>query len=219
VSPGAIVDALDGPSDGRKGQRTSAVLVRFLDTFQRDRISVADLATALGERAYGFLLLAFALPNVAPIVPPGLSAVLGVPLMLLSLQLAYGHPTPWFPKMISERSFARQDFARMLDRVLPYLQQVERLLRPRWTFLLGWNGERLVGFVCLILAIVLSLPILLGNILPSIAISILGLAVVEKDGLAAALGYIMALVSFVVVAAVLIALAEAFVFFLARAFS
>jgi hypothetical protein len=96
---------------------------------------------------------------------------------------------------------------------------VERLLRPRWTFLLGWNGERLVGFVCLILAIVLSLPIPLGNILPSIAISILGLAVVEKDGLAAALGYIMALVSFVVVAAVLIALAEAFVFFLARAFS
>ena len=214
-----MVDVSEEPGDGRKGQRTSAVLVRFVQTFERDRVSVADLAAALGERAYGFLLLAFALPNVAPIVPPGLSAVLGLPLIILSWQLAYGHPTPWFPKAISQRSFARQDFARMLDRILPYLQQVERLLRPRWTFLLGWNGERLVGFVCLVLAVVLSLPIPLGNILPSIAISILGLAVVEKDGLAAALGYVMAVVSLVVVAAVLVALVEAFVFFLARAFS
>ena len=214
-----VVDVSEEPVDGRRGQRTSAVLARFLGTFEGDRVSVADLAAALGERAYGFLLLAFALPNVAPIVPPGLSAVLGVPLILLSLQLAYGSPTPWFPKVISERSFARRDFARMLDRILPYLQQVERLLRPRWTFLLGWNGERLVGFVCLVLAVVLSLPIPLGNILPSIAISILGLAVVEKDGLAAALGYVMAVVSLVVVAAVLVALVEAFVFFLARAFS
>jgi hypothetical protein len=198
---------------------TIAELVRFLDTFERDRVSVADFAAGLGERAYGFLLLAFALPNVAPIVPPGLSVVLGLPLIILSWQLAYGHPTPWFPKTINQRSFAREDFARMLDRILPYLQQVERLLQPRWTFLLGWNGERLVGFVCLVLAVVLSLPIPLGNILPSIAISILGLAVVEKDGLAAALGYLMALVSLVVVAAVLIALVEGFVFFLARAFS
>src|SRR3712207_913160 len=214
-----MVEASDGPGDGRKGQRTSAVLVRFLEGFEGDRVSVADLAAALGERAYGFLLLAFALPNVAPVVPPGLSAALGVPPTLLSLEPAYGRPTPWFPKAIRAHSFAREDFARMLDRILPYLQQVERLLRPRWTLLLGWNGERLVGFVCLVLSVVLSLPIPLGNILPSIAISILGLAVVEKDGLLAALGYIMALVSLVVVAAVLIALAQAFFFFLARAFS
>src|SRR5688572_27137723 len=111
-------EAVEAPGDGRKGQRTSAVLVRVLETLEADRVSVADLPAALGERAYGFLLLAFALPNVAPIVPPGLSAVLGLPLIILSLQLAFGSPTPWFPKVVSQRSFAREDFARMLDRIL-----------------------------------------------------------------------------------------------------
>ena len=212
-------EAEDEPTAQRYGQRTSAVLLRFLETLEHDRVSIADLTAALGERAYGILLLAFALPNVSPIMLPGLSAVLGLPLVLLSVQLVLGRRAPWFPDAISQRSFAREDFARVLDRILPYLESIERLLRPRWTGLLGWNGERLIGFVCLVLAVVLSLPIPLGNMLPALAIAIFGLALVEKDGLAAALGYGVALVSLLVVTAVLIAIVQAFFFFLARAFS
>jgi hypothetical protein len=212
-------EALSGPTVEPDTRRTSAVLLDILERFEDDRISIADFIGALGDRAYGLLLFAFALPNVAPIVPPGLSAVLGLPIIFVSWQLTYGRRIPWLPGILAERSFAREDLARGLDRVLPRLESVERFLRPRWQWLVGWNGERLIGFTCLILCIVLALPIPLGNILPALAISILGIAIVEKDGVVATIGYVAAVVSLVVVAAMLIALVQAFLFFLSHALS
>jgi hypothetical protein len=134
-------------------------------------------------------------------------------------RLTYGRRIPWLPAILTERSFAREDLARGLDRVLPRLESVERFLRPRWQWLVGWNGERLIGFTCLVLCIVLALPIPLGNILPALTISILGIAIVEKDGVVASIGYVAAVVSLVVVAAMLIALVQAFLFFLSHALS
>lgn len=207
------------PDAAAKDRRTSSMLLDYVENVGSERVTVAELAAALGERAFGLLLLAFALPNIAPLVPPGLSTVLGLPLVLLSFQLACGRPAPWFPRMLGERSFARRDLLRMLERILPALRQVERLLRPRWTFVLGRGGERLAGGICLVLATIVLLPIPFGNILPALAISVLGLAIVEKDGLAALLGNVLALVSLAVVAAVLIALFQVFFFFLGQAFA
>jgi len=42
--------------------------------------------------------------------------------------------------------------------------------------------QRFVGAICLILAIIVMLPIPLGNMLPTLAICILALGVLEKDG-------------------------------------
>src|SRR3546814_15426220 len=55
---------MESPQDGWPGReddrRTSDVLRRFIADFPGDRVSVADLTAALGDRAYGVLLFVFA---------------------------------------------------------------------------------------------------------------------------------------------------------------
>jgi hypothetical protein len=191
-------------------RRTSHLLRDFVTNHPEPRISLGALRDALGDRGFGVLLFIFALPNLVPVNIPLLSAVLGLPLVLLAAQLTYGRHKPWFPHWLTEQSFPRDGFAHIVLRSLPYLERAERLLRPRLTVLLSWTGERLIGLAILILALVLFLPIPFANWLPACAIAIIGLAIVEKDGLAVLVGLAVGVASLAVAAAVVIGLIKAF---------
>lgn len=169
------------PSRAAAGPTLSQLLLGLALQPERERVSVRDLIDALGDRALGALMFLFAVPNALP-MPPGTSAVLGTPLVFLAAQLMFGR-RPWLPRLLSSRSMAQADFALLVQRITPWLQRGERMLRPRAGWLARPPMEYLIGAVCLLLAIVLVLPIPLGNVLPAVAISLLALAVVERDGL------------------------------------
>ncbi len=147
----------------------------------RQRVSVGDIMVALHDRAIGAMILVFALPNVVP-MPPGTSAILGLPLLFLTAQLTFGR-RPWLPKAIADRSIDRLHFAAVVRRIAPWMGRAERLLRPRLQALARPPFEYLVGAVCLLLSIILFLPIPMGNIPPAIAICLFALAILERDGL------------------------------------
>lgn len=195
----------------------SAVLQALAADVGRERIAVADLLTALGDRALAALLFVFAFPNVLP-TPPGTSTLLGAPLVFLAAQLMLGRP-PWLPALVAQRSMPRADFAALVRRILPGLQWAERLLRPRWTSLAQPPMEYAAGALCLLLALVLVLPIPLGNMLPALALCLLALGVLERDGLWVLAGLATALVSLVVVSGVVYGLVKAALFVLAGALS
>jgi len=195
------------PAPGAAGPTLSELLHGLALQPDRERISVRDLIDALGDRALGALMFLFAVPNALP-MPPGTSAVLGAPLVFLAAQLMFGR-RPWLPRVLSSRSMAQADFALLVRRIAPWLQRGERMLRPR----LGWLArpplEYAIGAVCLLLAIVLVLPIPLGNVLPALAISLLSLAIVERDGLWVLAGLGVALFSAGVVSGVIYAAVKA----------
>lgn len=200
-------DEVDLAADGgerKRGGRLSEILASLADDTGRERVSVADIFKAMGDRAFGALILIFALPNVIP-SPPGTSALTGAPLVFLSAQLMLGQ-SPWLPKIIANRSIARSDFSAVVSRVSPWLARGEKMLRPRLGFLIYPPAEYLTGFLCLILSIILILPIPLGNILPAIAICLFSFGVLERDGLCVLLGMVMFAISVTVVAGVLFAL-------------
>lgn len=170
----------------------------------RERIRVADILAALDDRALAALLLVFALPNVLP-MPPGTSTVLGLPLIFLAAQLAFGL-RPWLPGAIARRSFSREDFHTLVRRIDPWLARAERLLRPRLIGLTRPPMEYVVGIVCLLLSVLLALPIPLSNIAPAMAISLLALGVLERDGWWVLAGLAMAVVAVAFVSGVLYAL-------------
>jgi hypothetical protein len=182
----------------------------------RERISIADLLIALQDRALAALLLIFALPNVIP-VPPGTSALLGAPLLFLAAQLAFGMH-PWLPRVIAERSMPRAHFAALITRATPWLARAERLLRPRWSALCRPPAEYLVGGVCLLLSLIVFLPIPLGNMLPALAICLLALGILERDGLWVSAGLVGAAAGVALVWGVLYALLRAAVFMIGSAF-
>jgi hypothetical protein len=203
---------MTGPTVGPAGKATLSFMLQALaHDDSRERISVGDLLEALGDRALAALLFVFAVPNVLP-VPPGTSTILGAPLVFLAAQLAFGR-RPWLPALIARRTMTRADFAALVRRIGPSLERAERLLRPRAMGLALPPMEYLVGLVCLLLAVVLVLPVPLGNMLPALAISLLALGILERDGLWILAGLVTAVVSAVVVSGVVFAMVKAAVFF------
>ena len=77
------------------------------------------------------------------------------------------------------------------------------MIKPRyWPF---WrrHGDRVIGVIALVLAIIVTLPIPLGNWLPAFSTALLGLALFERDGILFAVGSAVAVGSMAVVASVI----------------
>lgn len=199
--------------DSRDGS-LSALLVQIAQDDGRARISVADLVRLLEGRAFGALLLIFALPNIVPNIP-GTSAILAIPLIWLSAQMMLGRP-PLLPRAIGERSLARGDFAVMIRRIGPALARAERLLKPRLRRLTGRVMQRWLGALCLLLSLILLLPVPLGNILPGLSISVIALGMLGRDGLWVLVGLAVSALSLLVVAVLTWALIRAGAFLLAN---
>ena len=199
---------------GERGESLSDMLSALAQDTSRERISVGELLTALGDRALGAMLFIFAFPNVLP-TPPGTSTVLGAPLIFLAAQLAFGRK-PWLPAVVAKRSMSHRDFAALIRRIAPWLQRAERLLRPRLSRLALPPMEYMIGLVCLLLAVVLVLPIPLGNVGPALAISLLALGVLERDGLWILAGVGVAVASVVLVSGVIYAMTEAAIYLVVR---
>jgi hypothetical protein len=194
------------------GVPLSVVLFRLVHDSRRERISIGDLLTALGDRAVGALMFVFAAPNILP-VPPGVSTLLGAPLLFLSAQLMLGM-RPWLPGFVTRRSLSREDLASVVRRIVPWLAKAEKLLKPRANVLTRPPVEYVAGFVSLVLAVILMLPIPLGNTLPALAISVLALGVLERDGVWIALGFLASAVAGAVVGGVVWAMIKAVVLIL-----
>jgi hypothetical protein len=152
-----------------------------------ERISFHDLTGVLGDKCYSGMLFLLASPNLLPL-PPLADVVLAVPLALVALQLAIGLRRPWLPGFILRRSVPTDGFAKISKRLEPWTRRAENLLQRRLDFLTGLAGRRIIGLVCFGLAVVIALPIPLGNVPPAAALSILALGLMSRDGFAVLAG-------------------------------
>lgn len=177
--------------------RTTDLLFAALEQGAGERISIGELVDGLEERAFGILLLLFALPTILP-APPGLSALTGLPLVLFSIQMIMGSAHPWMPRFLRERTFLRTDLLGILRRAEGWLRRVEKLAKPRLVGFVDGVQERVAGVVILLLSIILVLPIPLGNIFPSIAIGLMALALMERDGICMIAGYVMSVIATII---------------------
>lgn len=187
------------PPSPERRPPVSALLRELAERWQEPRIRLGTLVEVLSDRAYGPLLLILALPNVVP-GPPGVSTILGVPLVLTTAQLVLGRHRPWLPRLARDRSLKTQDFSAFIVKATPWLHRVERLLKPRLLWATRFAIERAVALLCLLLAVCIMLPIPFGNMLPALSISLTALGLFERDGLFIALGSALGLISLALVA-------------------
>jgi hypothetical protein len=181
-------------------KRLSDMLRTLTETEESDeRITLAEIVTRLGDQARGVLMVLFALPNCLP-SPPGTSAVTGLPLVFLTLQMAL-NIRPWLPRGIGRRSVSREGLRNVLTRADPWLRRVEKLVHPRLGALTSDTAERLVGFLGLFLALTIMLPIPLGNMLPALALVAFSLGFIGLDGAWVLIGALLAGLSALLVAA------------------
>jgi len=121
---------------------------------------------------------------------PGLATITAIPLLFFSLQMLAGAKTPWLPRSIARHEFARSDLEATIMRGIPLMRWVEKLCRPRLLFLTGGFGERLLGLIVFVLAVVIALPGPGTNFLPGVATAFMAIAIINRDGLLVLVGWV-----------------------------
>jgi hypothetical protein len=167
----------------------TSVAIRELAEGARGRdVTVGEILAALKDRGFGVFMILFALPNA---VIPGISFILGAPVVLFALQLAFGRDEVWLPEFMRRQKLSAELFQKVAARVEKFLVWVEKRSMPRWNSVVSGHGQRFLGLYIAVVAVFLMLPIPFGNILPAFGIALMAVGLIEKDGKAAAIGMVL----------------------------
>lgn len=170
-------------------ERISSILRRLPEQGSGERLAVSDIVSALGVRGYSILIVILGLPNSLP-MPPPIALVSGILMVFISLQMVLGRPLPWLPSSVLKRDLSRADVSRAIERAMRWVGWIEKMARPRYVAFDSRVGLRLIGFGLLILSLglVFALPVV-GQIPVGIALCLIGLGLVERDGILVAIGF------------------------------
>ena len=153
------------------------------------RVSLDEMVKLIdGGECLGPILFVLTLPMLLPL-PPGVSMVMALPILIVSPQIMVGRRKLWLPDWLGRRTLDRVKLAKLLHRILPTLERLEAVVRPRLTFLTGRVGEMLAGLACTVMGVILVLPIPFANLLPSWSIVSFAFGLTRRDGLLVLAGY------------------------------
>jgi hypothetical protein len=187
------------PRGAVRAQRTSEILRQILEDHPQDQITIQQIVCGLGATSFGTSLMVFSIPELAPIPIPGLSAVVAIPEMVISAQMIMGSDEIRLPKSLLKRSIPRKAFAAAVKAILPFLEKAEKAVKPRWSGVTTRPAKRFLGAFILLLSALMAMPIPMTNSPPAIAVFVIGLGLVERDGKMIALGILIGLAAIALV--------------------
>ncbi len=155
-----------------------------------DQISVGDFVSSMGESGFGLLLLFFALAIIIP-TPPPFPSIISIPLVIFGYQMLIGAKYPLLPKKISNYQLKRQTIALLVKKSTTIIYQVEKILKPRLSFMFYEISEKFTGGFILLFSSFILLPIPLSNYVPGIGILLISFGILAKDGFVILLGIII----------------------------
>ncbi|WP_050995039.1 exopolysaccharide biosynthesis protein [Bradyrhizobium liaoningense] len=157
----------------------SVLLQRLHDEAPADHFTLGWLMGRLHKRSFGLIMLLLAVVAIAP----GVSIVAGLLLMIPAFQMIAGQTMPVFPRRIAVRPLPTRHLAALVQRAIPVLRYLEKLIHPRWPTPLDATN-RVVGAVVVLLNIsLLFTPVPLSNVVPALVIALIALTYLEEDGL------------------------------------
>jgi hypothetical protein len=180
----------------------SDVLRAVINSAKGETVSIGEIIEAFGERAFGFVLILFSLPNCVP-APPGIAGIVGTPVLIFGIQMMLGHKHPWLPRFIRRQTVSLSKFKRLIDLAEPKLRWLESWCKPRLIQLFSVVGDRMIGLFAFLAALSVLIPFPGTNFPPSIALVIVSVAVMEEDGYLLIVGYLLGLAGLAYTATVL----------------
>lgn len=169
----------------------SEVLIDLQKTLPEHKVCTFDLLEALHERGFGFLLFIFALPAAIPLPGLGVNLIIAAPLVFLTAQQALGRHTIWLPEKMKYKTISRDRFESMIEAAVPLIRKIEFLVRPRLGFITQGASSNVIGFLGLIMALSVCIPLPLTNTVPSMGIALMAVGVIMRDGLAVLAGALL----------------------------
>jgi hypothetical protein len=162
---------------------TSELLTTLASRSTAERVRLGEIVEGAGLRAYGFALMLVALPEALPLPIVGITAVVALPLAVISAYMVVRGTDRPLPSWVRRRSIKRSLLQAIVAKATPLLRRVERVARPRPRWQQLAQADRILGSACLVLAVVIALPIPFGNILPALCIVGIALGMLQRDGI------------------------------------
>ncbi|MDP0491911.1 MAG: exopolysaccharide biosynthesis protein [Verrucomicrobiota bacterium JB023] len=160
-----------------------------------DELVVGDLVESFEHRGFGPMLL---VPSLISLVPPisgipGVPAVCGLLIMLISFQMIFGRSHPWVPDMVKKLSVSREKVEKMQEKGRPFTKRIDSLSARRLSWLTNPVSIRIISALMGILALTM-IPLELvpfGAAAPAGTIALLSLGLMARDGVMILFGLLL----------------------------
>ena len=170
----------------------SRYLLSVTRSLKDPNLRIGAVVDGLGTEGLGLALLVLSIPALVP-SPGPFGMVFGSLVAVLALQILFGAERLWLPVRLRYRAAPRNALRATIGRALPWIGRIETVLKEeRLPALTGRQARIAFAVPILLMAITIALPIPLGNFAPAVALIIMGLGFMTRDGLAVLVGLIAA---------------------------
>ncbi len=173
-----------------------------------EKITVHEIREEIGERSFGPFLIIPAVIEISPIGGiPGVPTAIAIIISLFAVQILFGRKHLWLPQMIEKRTLNGHKLKRGLGKITSFARYSENIFRPR----MKWATEPpYLQFLSLaVILLCASVPPLelipFASTVPMLAIIMVGISLLVRDGLAAVVAAFVATASGYLVHSALIA--------------
>ncbi len=148
---------------------------------------------------FGFLLVLFSFPIVLPIPSPGYGTFFGIIIIFITVAAMLSSSSiqiiSKIPQKIKKKKVGKI-FIKFISISSKIINKIDFFIKPRFNKIYNLLVIKLKYFICFLIiiqGIMLSLlvPLPFSNTIPAIIILILGLGIMNKDGLSVLIGTIM----------------------------
>ncbi|WP_341753659.1 exopolysaccharide biosynthesis protein [Candidatus Tisiphia endosymbiont of Dioctria rufipes] len=179
--------------------KVSSVFYKLGQKEKKEKTRISELLVDFHENGLLLMILFFAIPVAIPLpYPPGFATIVGIPLMILSIQMLLGFRQVSLPSKINNYQISNGILINISDKIVPKIKFVEKYIRPRFSFAASIYCEQFIGLISLICSIAISIPLPLTNAIPALGITIMALGLLNRDGLTIVLGFITSIVGLII---------------------
>ncbi|WP_017524703.1 exopolysaccharide biosynthesis protein [Pusillimonas noertemannii] len=170
----------------------SETLSQAVDGIEGDTVTLRKLMTAIGEQGLLVLCAIATLPFLIPVSIPGVSTVFGAAIVLLAVAVTMNR-LPWLPQRILDRPLETAKLLPALRKGVAIVSKLDAWVLPRIMMLTTGPMARFNGLVLVFAGLLLMAPFGLvpfSNTAPAVAILLLTMGMLQRDGLFVLLGYV-----------------------------
>ncbi|WP_084864197.1 exopolysaccharide biosynthesis protein [Salibaculum halophilum] len=180
------------PDDERRRRASLSLPILRISRSQHNAgaLTVGTLLAALGEASFGWAIVVFSLLTFLPL-PPGSSLITALPLLVITGQMLVGFRYVRLPRVLAHKSLDPHKLRRAVLRLRPVTRRLERILVPRYTLIFARRNQRPLGLLLFVIALALFLPVPFSGWFPALSLFILGVGLVERDGLVCIIGLVL----------------------------
>jgi hypothetical protein len=193
----SIHAATHGPPDPHARATLVDELQYLLVHAEGKSITIGEATDVLRTRGLALVMVLVNMPFLFPIPVPGLSTPAGLAIALYGAYLV-ARRRPRLPGFLARRSISNHALERLVRVGTRWGRRIEKLLKPRLGFMLWPIVDMVIGLCLVISGLFLSLPLPIPftNSIPAIAILLLLLGLIERDGVFVLAGQILSMAIF-----------------------